>query len=355
MDNIPSLSIILIVYNGRPYLEECLDSLRRAFLPGTEVVIVDNASTDGSAELARAHMSQARLVVNASNRGFAAACNQGAATAQGEVLVFLNQDTRVEPNWLRALLEIFRDDSVGLVTSTVLWMDEPKRVQSCGQDVHYTGLVFGRAFGVPRAEVPAPAEVGAVSGVSFAVRRDVWDALGGLCEPFFMYYEETDLSWRARRAGYRCWYAPDSVVYHAGRTDRPGPAALYWSYRNRALTVLRNWQGHTLLLLLPALVLAEGLEWVLALTRGWTGLSAKGRAAWWLLTHLREVVRICSEARGPRRLRDGEMLARIAWRLEPRVVTGGRIGRVLIALCNGLFYLNGRLALWALRFGEGRG
>ncbi len=351
----PSATIILITHNGQPYLEECLDSLRRALLPGAEVVVVDNASTDGSAELVRARMPEAKLVVNAVNCGFAAACNQGAAMARGEILVFLNQDTRVERDWLRALLKGFRDDSVGLVTSTVLWMDRPDRVQSCGQDIHYTGLVFGRAFGVPRAEVPAPAEIGAVSGVSFAVRREVWDALGGLCEPFFMYYEETDLSWRARRAGYRCVHVPDSVVYHAGRTDRPGPAALYWSYRNRALAVLRNWRWSTLLLLLPALILAEALEWALALARGQAGLWAKGRAVGWLLAHPREVARIRAEAREPLRARDREMLARMAWRLEPRVVTGGRIGRALIALCNGLFYLNGWLARRVLRLWEGRG
>lgn len=345
-------SIIIVIHNGRPYLEECLTSLRRALLPDTEVIAVDNGSTDGSAEWVRMWMPQARLVVNAANRGFAAAALQGAAMARGEILVFLNQDTRVEPGWLRALLAGFREPSVGLVTSTVLQMDNPERIQSCGQNVHYTGLVFGRGFGEPRASFSDPAEVSAVSGASFAIRRDVWEELGGFSGVFYMYYEETDLSWRARQAGYRSLHVQTSVLYHAGRTDRPSPMALYYSFRNRTLMLLSNWEWTTLLLLLPGLLLAEILEWGLALARGWAGVSAKARAVLWVFTHGGTVGRLHARARRQKRLGDGAMLASLGWRLEPRVITGGKIGRRLIALWNALFYLNWRLTLALMRMSE---
>jgi GT2 family glycosyltransferase len=233
----PIVSLIIVVYNGRPYLDGCLDSLRRTLPAATEVIVVDNGSTDGSAALVRARMPEARLLVNETNRGFAAACRQGADQARGEFLVFLNQDVRAEPGWLEALLEPFRDPTVGLTTPTILWMDDPERIQSCGQDVHYTGLVFARNFGASRAAVTgAPfADVAAVSGAAFAIRRKVWEELGGFTDMFYMYYEETDLSWRAGRAGYRCLHVPASVVYHAGRLDRPSPLALYCSFRNRIL------------------------------------------------------------------------------------------------------------------------
>lgn len=337
-------SVIIVVHNGRPYLEECLHSLRQALLPDTEVIVVDNGSVDGSPELVQTLMPEARLVVNSTNQGFAVACCQGAEMAQGEILVFLNQDTRVEPDWLRPLLDGFCDPSVGLVTSTILWMDAPEQIQSCGQNVHYTGMVFERGFGRPKDTFPFPAEVAAVSGASFAVRRKVWEELGGFTRIFYMYYEETDLSWRAQRAGYRCRHVPASVVYHAGRIDRPSPVALYCSFRNRTLMLLANWEWRTLFLLMPGLLLAELLEWGLALMRGWTGVSAKARAVFWLLSHGRAIVRLHSDARRRQLLDDGVMLASTSWRLEPRVITGGAAGRFLVALCNVFFYLNWRFA-----------
>ncbi|MCX7855711.1 MAG: glycosyltransferase family 2 protein [Anaerolineae bacterium] len=343
----PIVSIILVVYTGRPYLEACLDSLRRTLPAGAEVVVVDNGSTDGSAALIRERMPEAHLLVNETNRGFAAACNQGAAMARGEILIFLNQDTRAEPGWLEALLEPFQDSAVGLTTPTILWMDDPERVQSCGQDVHYTGLVFARNFGAARAALAgtSPTDVAAVSGAAFAVRRAVWEDLGGFCETFYMYYEETDLSWRARRAGYRCLHVPDSVVYHAGRLDRPSSLALYCSFRNRWLMVWRNWGARALLLLAPGLVLADLMEWGLALARGSPGIAAKARALGWFLIHPRALLWLRAESRQGSRIGDRAMLATLGWRLSPRVITGGPVGRRLTACCQALFYLNWRLAL----------
>jgi len=343
----PRASIILVVHNGRPYLEGCLDSLRRTLPADAEIIVVDNGSTDGSAALVQAWMPEARLRVNPTNRGFAAACHQGAEEARGEVLVFLNQDTRVESGWLEALLEPFQDPGVGLTTPTILWMDDPERVQSCGQDVHYTGLVFARCFGTPRSALAdaVPTDVAAVSGAAFAIRREVWEELGGFSKTFFMYYEETDLSWRAQRAGYRCLHVPASIVYHAGRLDRPSPLALYYSFRNRSLMVWRNWGGRTLLLLLPGLWLADLLEWGLALSRGWPGVSAKARAVFWILGHGRTLRQLRAGARRTGGVGDEALLAAREWRLNPRVVTGGPLGHYLTAFCAALFYLNWRVAL----------
>ncbi|MBC7227267.1 MAG: glycosyltransferase family 2 protein [Thermoflexales bacterium] len=347
----PVVSIILVVYNGRPYLEACLDSLQWTLPAGAEVIVVDNGSTDGSAALVRERMPEACLLINKTNRGFAAACNQAAQAAQGEILVFLNQDTRAEPGWLEALLEPFQDPAVGLTTPTILWMDDPERIQSCGQDVHYTGLVFARNFGVARAALAdtSPTDVAAVSGATFAVRRAVWEDLGGFCGTFYMYYEETDLSWRARRAGYRCLHVPDSVVCHAGRLDQPSSLALYYSFRNRWLMIWRNWGAQALLLLAPGLVLADLMEWGLALARGWPGIAAKARALGWSLTHPRALLRLRAESRQGSGMGDRAMLATLGWRLSPRVITGGPVSRQLMPLCQALFYLNWRGALKILR------
>ncbi|MCS7283793.1 MAG: glycosyltransferase family 2 protein [Anaerolineae bacterium] len=346
----PTVSIVLVVYNGQPYLEICLDSLRQTLPADAELLVVDNGSTDGSPALVRERMPEARLLVNRANRGFASACNQVAGIAQGEVLIFLNQDTCVEPGWLEALLEPLQNPTVGLTTPTILWMEKPERIQSCGQVVHYTGLVFARNFGALRSAITEtfPTDVAAVSGAAFAVRRDVWEKLNGFCEAFFMYYEETDLSWRAQRAGYRCLHVPLSVVHHAGRLDRPSPVALYYSFRNRLLMIWRNWGRRTLSLLGPALYLADRIEWGLALARGKAGLAAKFRAGLWLRANRRDLLLWAGAQAGSDAV-DAVILANREWRLSPHVLTGGWLGRPLIALCEALFYRFWKRALRTLR------
>jgi GT2 family glycosyltransferase len=331
----------MVTYNGREYLEDCLRSVLGELGPGHEMVVVDNASTDGTPDFIQRVYPQLRLITNEINRGFAAACNQGAELASGDVLVFLNQDTHVAPGWLRALIApLAGPSSIGLTTSRLVLMGRPDHIQACGQEVHYTGLVFGRGFGLPSDDINSPATVAAVAGTSFAVRSTLWEELGCFDETFFMYYEETDLSWRAQLAGYRCLYVPDSVIEHDWGAVRPSALRLYCSFRNRCLMLLKNWRWRTLLLLLPALVLAELIEWGLALTCGRRGLLAKVRANSWLLAHVRQIVKLHRRTQAIRTVCDADILEQRSQRVWPQVVTGGFAGRVAVAACNLLFLAN---------------
>jgi GT2 family glycosyltransferase len=266
-------------------------------------------------------------------------------------LVFLNQDTRVQPGWLAALVdELGSDHSAGLTTSKLLIMSQPDQIQLGGQDVHYTGLITARGFGAPAASLSRPQAVGAVSGASFALTRQLWQELGGFDERFYMYYEETDLSWRAQLAGYRCLYAPGSVLYHDYRPGRPSPLRSYYSFRNRYLMLLKNWRWRTLLLLLPGLVLAELIDWRLALGRGRRALAAKARANLWLLAHGPRLWRLHTTEQDGRTRPDAEILRNRTCRLEPREMQVGPIGRGILSACNFLFWLNHRLALAVCRW-----
>ena len=338
-------SVIIATYNGRPYLENCLRSVYDELRSGDELVVVDNASTDGSANLVAERYPEVRLVCNAQNRGFAAANNQGARLALGRVLVFLNQDTRVAPDWLGALVDgLGRRDTVGLTTSKVLVMSQPDRIQACGQNVHYTGLVFARGFGAAAGSLGGAGPVGAVAGCSFAVRRELWQELGGFDETLYMYYEETDLSWRARIRGYRSVYVPDSVVYHDYQAGRPTPFRLYHSNRNRGIILLKNWRWRTLFLLVPAVLLAELVEWGLAQGQGWGRLKAKLRAELWLVSHLGLIRRLHVEAQQGRVVTDAEILAERVDELLPQEMALGAMGNASITICNALLRLNHRLA-----------
>jgi GT2 family glycosyltransferase len=337
-------SIIIALYNGEAYIEQCLNALGREAGPDCEAIVIDNASTDnGPAVVAR--WPGVRLIRNEANQGFAAACNQGADCASGRYLVFLNQDTRVLPGWLDSLLRPLETDSaVACSTSKLLLMNQPDKIQACGTDLHYTGLVFARRFMEAAGDFRESETVGSVDGASFAVRREVWEELGGFDLSFFMYYEDTDLSWRAQLAGYRCVCAPASAVYH-DFTLNPSARTLYYVSRNRYVLLLKNWRWSTLLLLLPGLSLAELASWGEAILMGWQGIGAKLRAWNSLLCGLPGWIRLRRKSQAIRQVPDWAILENRGWRMSPRLRTGGMAGQVLAEVANVLFRANYRLAL----------
>lgn len=341
----PTASIIIASYNGRKYLPACLTSVLEQIADEDQVILVDNASQDGTPELVTEAFPQVRLIRNQANCGFAAACNQGAAEAAGEVLVFLNQDTYVAPGWLDQLVGgLLGESGVGLATSRLLLMSEPDRIQMCGQDVHYTGLVYGRGYYTPAQTMPSSDDVFAVSGASFAIRRTDWDALGGLDETFYMYYEETDLSWRAQLAGLACRYVPDSVAYHDYHDSQKSSLQLYYSFRNRVLMLFKNYSGYAFVALLPGLILAELITWGLAFQYGWKGIRAKLRASLWILLHLNAIRGSRQAAQKKRQVPDRVILDRLNSRFEPGLERKSGWLRRLISWGNRLFRLQYKLA-----------
>jgi GT2 family glycosyltransferase len=344
-----SVSIIIVTHNGRRYLRTCLESLEEQVYDGCQVIVVDNASSDGGPELIEEAFPDVTLLRNSANRGFAAACNQGAAAASGQVLVFLNQDTRVTPGWLDALVNgLLEAGDIGLTTSKVLLMSQPDRIHLCGQDLHYTGLVFGHRFLSPAACSQEPEDVIAVSGASFAIRRDLWELLGGFDETFYMYYEDTDLSWRAQLAGYRSRLIPDSVVYHDFHPSNPGKAPLFYSFRNRVLMLVKNLGWGSLILLAPALLFAELITWVLAFDAGWKGIRAKLRANLWLLSHLKVIVNSHAQVQKTRCLSDAVALKRFTSRLSPDFRKNGLVTSTAVALSNIIFVIYHHFAYYCL-------
>jgi GT2 family glycosyltransferase len=337
--------VIIVLHNGRYYLDDCLQSALCGDEGICEVIAVDNHSTDGTSDLIAERFPAVQLVRNASNLGFAAGCNQGAELASGSVLVFLNQDTWAHPGWLRPLVRRLNGESkIGLTTSKVVVMSQPDRIQACGQDVHYTGLVSARGFMALNDAVTEASAVAAVSGCAFAIRRDLWQALGGFDEAFYMYYEETDLSWRAQMRGYRCLCVPQSVVYHDYRPLQSNPFRFYQSVRNRQLMLLKNWRWRTLLLLSPGLFLAEIMEWVQALSLGKAGLWAKFKANMWIMSRLPKLHRIHAKAQSGRCLLDADILEGRIHHWEPVERSVEPFIGFGVTVCNALFSLNRRIA-----------
>ena len=339
-------SIILVNYNGGDELVACLASLYAdPHCRDYEVILVDNGSHDGSACLAARQFPHLTVLPSEENLGFGGANNLAAQYAAGPVLAFLNPDTVVQPGWLQALLQALQSDPrAGLATSKVLLHADPRRLNTAGNDVHLSGLTLCRGLNQPANAYDAPAEVSAVSGAAFAVRRDLFRQLDGFDASYFMYFEDTDLSLRARLAGHRCLYVPQSVVRHHYRLHF-GPQKTYYEERNRYVTLLKLYRPSTLLLLLPALLLAELITWGFVLLRDrphWRNKLRAYRALW---RQRRAILAVRRRVQATRRCTDRALLQNSTHRLAFEQTGAGLVARLAHLLFDPLFALQRRLLL----------
>lgn len=338
-------SVIIVNYNGREYLETCLSSLLISITPDDEIFLVDNASTDGSADYVEQVFPEVRVIRNEVNLGFGGGNNVGAQWARGEYLAFLNPDTVVKVRWLESLIDALEaDHQAGLATSRILLLTDPGRINTCGNEVHLTGLTQCRGMGRRRSAFPDLGEVSAVSGAAFVIRRDLFEALDGFDQAFFLYMEETDLSWRARLAGYKCVYVPSSVVYH-DYTLRFGLEKTFYQERNRYLLLLKSLRWWTLLVLLPAMLLAEVVTWGFVLLRERQRLANKLQAYAWIVQRWDKVMESRRRTQALRRVRDRDLIARCAHRLAYEQTGNGFVVALAHVVFDPLFFVVHRLAL----------
>ena len=248
------VSVIVVSYNTRDILRRCLARLREE-LAGVdgEAIVVDNASTDGSADMVAAEFPEMRLVRSGVNLGFAAANNRGFDLAQGRYLVLLNPDAFLDAGALaRALAHMERAPRVGIAGGRL--RDTEGRLQPSGRmfpsllnevlvtsglAARYPGSrLFGR-FDRSWADPDRPAPVDWVPGAFTIIRRDALQRTGGFDERFFLYYEEVDLCRRAAGAGYEVWYWPDVGVTHIGGASSKTVKTLEFSSAGSQLTLWR--------------------------------------------------------------------------------------------------------------------
>ena len=257
------ISVVVVNWNRRELLRACLESLRRQTGVTFETVVVDNGSSDGSADLAEREFS-ARVIRNRDNRGFCAANNQGIAAAQGDFIALLNNDAEAEPGWLAALHRACSSrPDVGMAASKILVWEDPRRIDKAGHLIFPDGQNRGRGAGaLDTGQFDREEDVAWPDGCAAMYRKSMLDAIGGFDEDFFAYGDDAELGLRARIAGWSCVYAPRAVVrHHRGSTlGKDSARRLQLIERNRVLLALKLFPA-SLLLLNPfyfALRLAAG-------------------------------------------------------------------------------------------------
>jgi GT2 family glycosyltransferase len=312
----PRLSVLVVTYQSAPALASLLPALRRELRDDDELVVVDNASSDGSAVLARD--AGATVVANAGNRGFAAACDQAAAAASGDLLLLLNPDSIPEPGFREAIERPWGrgwDGWMGLV------LDGPV-VNTSGGVVHFTGIAWAGEAGAPAPADGRAREVGFLSGACLAVPRATWASLGGFSPEFFMYHEDVDLSLRLRLRGGRIGIEPAARVDHDYRFVK-GQTKWRMLERNRWATILRTYPTPLLVALAPALLALELALWPAAIAGGWG--RSKALATVDLVRAMPRLLRERRAIQATRRVTVGEFAAGLTAELSSPYL--GAIGR----------------------------
>jgi hypothetical protein len=215
------ISVIVANWNRRELLRACLCSLARQAGADFETIVVDNGSTDGSAQMVERDFPACRLIRNQGNRGFCAANNQGIRAARGDFVALLNNDAEAEPGWLAALRRVFEDrPALGMAASKILVYEDPRRIDKAGHLIYPDGQNRGRGAGVlDRGQFDRLEDTLWPDGCAAMYRKRMLEEIGGFDEDLFAYGDDAELGLRARIAGWNCLYVPDAVVrHHRGST-----------------------------------------------------------------------------------------------------------------------------------------
>jgi GT2 family glycosyltransferase len=285
----PTLSVLIVAWNSRKELERTLPALLGELVDGDELIVVDNDSGDGTAEAVGRLAPTANLMQTGRNAGFAAGCNIGAAQARADLLVILNPDAAPLPGWGEAIRRPWVEERDWAAWQALIADHGATAINSAGNPVHFTGIVWAGGHGQPIGSAPLAGEVPALSGACLAIPRHTWEELEGFPERFFLYHEDVDLSLRLRLRGGALGIEPTAVVdheYEFGGSEQKWR----WLERNRWAFLLRVYPASLLVLLAPALIATELALIAVAISGGWgrQKLAAAFEVIRWMPRLLRE-------------------------------------------------------------------
>jgi GT2 family glycosyltransferase len=290
----PAVTVIIPHLRNRPMLDACLDALRQTTFRDFSVIVVDNGGDASDLTGLESRYPDTTVLRLPANAGYAGGCNEGLRHVSSPYVVFLNDDTVVEPEWLGCLVTVAESDPmIGALQPKILSLPERRQGRRVFDYAGATGglidrlgfpYCLGRSFGgreVDAGQYDHPRDIFWASGVALFARREVVDRLGGFEESFFMHMEEIDLCWRISLAGYRVRSVPQSVVWHEGGASlaEGSPLKVYYNHRNALITLLRNRSAAPLIALLPLRLALESAAMLYYLAGGKEGMARAAQVA----------------------------------------------------------------------------
>jgi len=288
-DNQPLVSVIIVNYNGKKFIKECLDSLKRLNYQNYEILFIDNASCDESLKIVRQNYPFVKIIENRVNLGFAAANNIAAQKAKGEYLFLLNNDTKVHPDVLMELIKVIsKDPTIGICTCKLMSYD--------GKQYFHTGIGCD-IFGYPVISK----QVFYAEGSALMIKRSLFLLVGGFDPEYFMFHEDIDLAWRIQLLNYQVVPVPEAVVYHmyggsAGGSSEKNKYTTtlfrrYYSERGNIRTILKNYSFKTLIVILPAYLLINfGEILIYSFTLKFNVIPCYIKAYYWNMVKIKNIL-----------------------------------------------------------------
>lgn len=246
----PKVSIIIVNRNGRKWLPNLLDSIRNQEYKNIEIFFVDNQSTDDSYSFVRQNYHEMIVIQNGGNFGFGKSANAGARAATGEFLIFLNEDMMLHKQMITNLLKCYTmHENVAIVVAKEVDYDDHKIVNTRG----YLFDLLGNGRPNQKKHWTYSEKFFYAPGAPCFIKKTIFDILGGFEESFFLYYEDVDLSWKARLMGYNIFFCEDAIIYHkgAGTTNRQSDFTFFITRRNALYLLSKNYSLAILYFIIP--------------------------------------------------------------------------------------------------------
>lgn len=291
----PLVSIITVNYNHPEVTCELLASLRQITYPNTEVIVVDNASPDDDPAIIKQSFPEIQFISTSENLGFAGGNNVGTRHATGKYVLYINNDTEVDPGFLEPLvLKCENDSRIGGVSPKIRYYSKQDTIQFTGftpinpYTIRSRGLGYGEK---DQGQYDKDIQTPFIHGAAMLVPMDVIRKVGMMAESYFLYYEEMDWGARIRQAGYQLWYVHDSLVLHKESisTGKMSPFKTYYMNRARLLYLRRNVRGFTFLIavLFQLFVSIPKNATAFLLKREFKHFKAYRKALIWHLQHIK--------------------------------------------------------------------
>ncbi len=315
----PLVSVLVLNYNGKKFLDDCFQTVLAATYPNFEVIMIDNLSTDDSVAYTESNYPDVHIFQNGVNGGFSLAYNNSFKIAKGKYYVILNNDVSVEKDWLEPLVEeAEKDPKVGALQPKLVSMIEPNKFEYAGASGGFMdkyGYPFTRGRVIDTIEEDKGQYDDIVrlfwtTGAAMFVRAETLGKTGGMDVDFVHHMEEIDLCYRINLVGYKLKVVPKSLVYHygGGIISYDSYKKLYWNHRNSVFMMLKNLETKNLFTIIPARILLDLMTagWSLA-TLNFKRIGALIHAYFWLLVHPAMILRKRKEVKKVRTIGDKEI------------------------------------------------
>jgi hypothetical protein len=254
----PLVSVIIVNYNGRAYLDACISSILSQTYPKIEIIFVDNGSSDNSTDYIKDKYPSVVIIACSENYGFAKGNNIGIEAAKGDLVATLNNDTKVTSRWVEELVQsISLDEKIGMCASKMLFMKEPEIINSTGICISRSGACWDRGMSEQdKGQYDSCTDVFGPCAGAAIYRKTMLEDIGLFDEDFCAYMEDADLAFRGRLAGWKCLYVPNAVVYHfhGGTAGYVSDYTIYHGDRNLIWNTFKNFPTQFLITSLPWII-----------------------------------------------------------------------------------------------------